>query len=193
MDAKYLSSLRRLRVAVPLRRPSRLFLASSETRRSRSSFSAIGTANGSFSCGVSQRSRYALTGASCTGLGWMVALALAMIDGFAGDARDLFRRDERRRREAPRAVDDHAHAEAEARILRDIRDGQGLAGAALGREAQADALIADAHDADIGVGGLEFLGFRAAPRRRAFPVRRWAFWSPWARRTVWWPVRRKRP
>src|SRR5260370_40806278 len=83
VEAKYLSSLRSESAAVE-EKTFAPFLASSETRRRRPSFSAIGMAKGSLSCGVAQRSRYALTGGSWTGLGWLVAFARAMMTASPG-------------------------------------------------------------------------------------------------------------
>ena len=84
------------------------------------------------------------------------------LHGFAGDARDFLGLHERRRGEAPGAVDDHANAEAEAAAIADARDFEGLAGAALGVEADAEELLPGADDADIAIGRLEFLGFGEA-------------------------------
>src|ERR1035438_7038893 len=93
-------------------------------------------------------------------LGLDGGVSLGDDDGFTGDASDLLRGDEGRRCEAPGAVDDHANAEAEAGILRDIGHGEGPAGAAFRRETEPDALVADAHDTNIGVGGSGLFGFR---------------------------------
>ena len=82
--------------------------------------------------------------------------------GLGGDARDFLRLHEGRGCEAPGAIDDHANTEAEAAAIADAGDFEGLAGAALGIEADAEELLACADDADIAVGRLEFLGFGEA-------------------------------
>ena len=98
-----------------------------------------------------------LDGRKLHGLGLDGGVGRGDDDGFAGDARDFLAGDDGRGSEAPRAVDDHAHAEAEAGILGDIGHGERLAGAALRREPHAEALIADAHNANVGVGGFVLL------------------------------------
>ena len=93
------------------------------------------------------------------GLGLNGGVGFGDDDCLAGDARDFFGGDDGRRGEAPGSVDDDADAEAEAGVFGDIWYGEGLGGAAFGREAEADALVADADDADVGVGGFELFGF----------------------------------
>src|SRR3982750_1911450 len=78
VEAKYLSSLRKLKVAAP-ENTLGFFFTCSVTRLNRASFSTIGTSKGSLSKGVAHRSRYALTGASWMGLGWVAAFAFATI------------------------------------------------------------------------------------------------------------------
>ena len=116
MDAKYLSSLRRLRVQ-------------------KVEFFSHGDGEGiAFVRGLPAVA-IRLDGRELDGLGLDGGVGFGDDDGFAGDARDLFRGDEGRRGEAPGAVDDHADAEAEAGILRDIRYSKRLGGAAFGGEA----------------------------------------------------------
>src|SRR5438046_611155 len=75
-DAKYLSSARNVRLQKD-EKTRCSFLISAAAERISSIFSSSETLNGSRSCGVCQRSRYALTGASSTGLDLSAALARA--------------------------------------------------------------------------------------------------------------------
>ena len=92
--------------------------------------------------------------------------------GFSGDARDFFGCDDGRRGESPGAVDDHADADAEARILENIGYGQGLIAAALRRQPQSDALVTQPDNSDVAIARLGFLGLAQGDVAQFLELRR---------------------
>src|SRR5258706_12284901 len=75
-EAKYLSSERKVRLHND-EKTRFSFFTSAAAERISSSFSSMETLNGSRSCGVCQRTRQAVTGASSTGSDFSPALARA--------------------------------------------------------------------------------------------------------------------
>ena len=88
----------------------------------------------------------------------------------ADHACDFLFSDQRRGGEAPRAIHDHAHAEAERTAIGYHRHFQDLARAALGVQPHGQELLAVANDADIGVRGFQLLGFVQGRRAQVFQI-----------------------